>query len=69
VALDGLYDDDGVIDDEADGEYQAKKEKSVLMEKPNRGKKINVPTRENRHSKERNESGAPALEKDVDDDG
>ncbi len=67
MVLNRFNDDDGVIDYQADGEHKTKK-RNVLMEKPSAGKMMKVPMRETWHGEQRDESGAPSLEKDEDDD-
>ena len=67
VVLDGLDDDDGVIDDQADGEHEPEKRESVDGE-AEQGKNDKGSDERNRNSEQRDEGGAGALKKDVDDD-
>ena len=67
VVLDGFDDDDGVVHDEADGEHEAKERKRIDGEAEQREDDERADEGD-RHGEQGNESGAPALQKDVDDE-
>ena len=67
MVLDSLDDDDGVVDNEADGKHQAEQRKRVDRKAECR-KDDEGSDERNRHGQQGNESGAPALEKNEDDD-
>src|SRR5581483_6759018 len=66
VALDGFDDDDGVIDDEADGEDEAEEGEGVDG-KTKDGEEGEGADERDGDGEERNERGAPALEENIDD--
>ncbi len=66
VVLDGFDDDDGVIDDQADGEHQAEERKRVDGEPEQREDHEGADERD-RHGEQGDERGAPSLQEDVDD--
>ena len=67
VMLDRLDDDDGVVDDEADGEHQAEERERVDGEAEQREDREGADQR-HRHGEQRDQRGAPALQEDEDDD-
>src|SRR5882757_2900662 len=66
MVLYGLHDHDGVIDHQTDGEYQPK-QRECVDRKTKGGEDDECSDERNRHGKQRDESGTPALQKDVDD--
>ena len=66
MVLDGLDDDDGVVNYQADGEHKAEERKRVDGEAERRENDEGSNERD-RNSQQRNERGAPALQEDEDD--
>ena len=60
-----LHDDDGVVDDQADGEHQAEERQCVDRESERRENHERADER-HRNGEHRDERGAPALEKEED---
>src|SRR5437016_1381006 len=66
VMLDGFDDDDGIIDDEADGQHETEQRKGIHREPEYREERKGA-NEGDRHGEQRNERGAPALQEDEDD--
>ena len=67
VMLDRFDDDDGVVDDQADGEHEAEERERVDGEAEQREKHERADQR-NRHGQQRDQRRAPALQEDEDDE-
>ena len=67
VVLDRLDDDDGVVDDDADRQHHPEQGQGVDRE-PEDGEGGEGADQRHRHRQHRDQGGAPALEKEVDDD-
>ncbi len=66
VMLDRFDHDDGVVDDETDGQHQAEERKSVDGESEHWEQNEGADERDG-HGQQRNQGGAPALQEDIDD--
>ena len=67
MALDRLHHDDGVVDHQADGEYQAEQGQRVHGE-AEKGEQCERPNQRDGHGDQRNQRGAPALQEEKDDE-
>ena len=68
VMLDGLDDDDGVVDDDADGQHQAE-QRQVVELKPSDGHDGEGADDGHRHGDQRDEGRPPVLQEQQHDDG
>ena len=67
VMLDRFHDDDGVIDDQTDGEHESEERERVDGEPEERKKHEGADQRDG-HGAERDQRRAPALQEDEDDE-
>ena len=66
VVLNRLDHDDGIVDDQSDRQHEAE-QRQRIDGKPKQRKERECADQRDRHSQERNERRAPALEEDIDD--